>query len=127
MGVTVTGLNELARAIDQLPATVTQALKAEAHGTAARIVEAAKTNLRSKTHGTGKLADSIHVTEHGDEKKFTVEVPGGEGEDQLLGVYLEYGTVKMDKRRFCGRRATRKRRGTYGTWPQSPRRLSKIC
>jgi HK97 gp10 family phage protein len=100
MPVTIKGLDALAKAVDRLPSAVTEALKQEAHASADRLAEAAKANLRSKTHGSGKLADSIEVLDKSDEKKFTVNVPGGEGEDPMLGVYLEYGTKKMDARPF---------------------------
>lgn len=100
MGVVVTGLRELTDAISRLPEAVTSALKQVANETAHRIAAEAKSNLNAKTHGTGKLARSIHVIERPAEKRFTVDVPGGEGEDPKLGFYVERGTEKMAARPF---------------------------
>lgn len=83
------------RAIARLPAAVTEALKAEAHGSAERIAAHAKALLRSQTHGTGATADAIAVVEDAEHKQFTVDSPGAPGRPPNLPLWLEVGTIYM--------------------------------
>jgi HK97 gp10 family phage protein len=87
-------------AVNQLPEAMTSALKDVARHTAETIAHNAAATLRSKTHGTGKTAESIVVIDQTDRKQFVVRCQGGAGEDQKLPVYLEYGTTNMAPRAF---------------------------
>ena len=58
----------------------------------------AKQILLSKTHGTGKTASSIVVTEEPEKKQFLVEVINPDNPN--LALWIERGTVKMRARPF---------------------------
>lgn len=93
--VTVTGLDDLKRAIDRLPEAVTEALKSEARISADRIAAHAKALLRSKTHGTGQTADAIRVLDESRDQQWVVNSPGTADKPANLPLWLEYGTVYM--------------------------------
>jgi HK97 gp10 family phage protein len=96
--VTATGLAELKRAIDAFPRTVTLALRGVAWHSARRIRTRAQQILRSKTHGTGKTANSIEVIE--EEKSFLVHVAGDPDRPANLPLWLERGTRHMAARPY---------------------------
>lgn len=104
-GADVTGLKELAAAIDRLPETVTVALRDVAASTARRIQERAKRlaprseGLRSRLNtGNPRLADSIEIVDDVAHKQYQVE-PNTPWNPNL-GLWLERGTVKMQARPF---------------------------
>lgn len=117
MPVTVTGLSEFKRGVEQLPSAVTGALRAVSMRTAIRVRETAQRRVPVMT---GYTRDNIHITEEADQKQFTVNA----GTDRprvglalhrnkrtgrthtqavtlnMLPVWLEYGTIKMRARPF---------------------------
>ncbi len=99
-GVTMTGLAELRAAVDRLPETVTQALRAVAWRSSRNVMAAAKANLAAKTHATGRTGRSIRVIEEADEKRFVVIVPGDSAQPANLPMWLEYGTKHMQARAY---------------------------
>ncbi len=99
-GVTVTGLKEARDAVERLPETVRDALKTVAKQTADRIAKNAATILRSKTHGTGKTADSIRVLDESVDQQYTVNVPGSPDKPANLPMWLERGTRFMAARPY---------------------------
>ena len=105
MGVTATGMKELAQAIDRLPDTVTAALRRVALNSARRIQASAhagapvNTGIRSKhTEGQPHLRDSIIVEEVPGQKLFRVwpNTPWLPN----LGLWIERGTVHLRARPF---------------------------
>ena len=115
-----TTIAEYGQAIDRLPDDVTAALRAQAKITADFVAKRAAEILRSKTHGTGHTAASIHVEEQADRKQFLVVVPDPLDHPRLaarhmkrsrrtftvrvassnLPIWLEYGTRFMTARAF---------------------------
>ena len=91
-GVTVTGLAETRRDVDRLPSVVVARLRAVAGRTAHEIQQRAQSILRSKTHGTGKTADSIVVVEESEKKQFTVRVDGNPDRPAPLPEWIERGS-----------------------------------
>lgn len=115
--VTVTGLAEFKRGVEQLPAAVQTAMRSVAHRTAQKVQALAQ---RRVPVATGYTKDNIHITEEADRNQFTVDA----GTDRprvglalhrstrtgrthtqkvtlnMLPVWLEYGTVKMSARPF---------------------------
>jgi hypothetical protein len=98
--VTATGLDTLQQAIERLPAAVTAALKGEAHASSVRIAAHAKALLRSQTHGSGRTAAAIAVTEDAEHQQFTVHSPAAPGDPANLPLWLETGTIYMAARPY---------------------------
>lgn len=103
--VTETGLKELERAIDQLPAAFTAGQRRVASDTSQRIrARASQLAPRSAdprstlNAGEPHLADSIEITEDVANKQFTVE-PNTPWNPNL-GLWIERGTSKMRARPF---------------------------
>ncbi len=98
--VTVTGLAELRKAVDELPRTVTLALRAVAWQSSRRCKTRAAEILNSKTHGTGKTAASIEIDEELENKQFVVFARGNPDRPANLPLWLERGTRFMAARAF---------------------------
>lgn len=100
-GVTDIGMKELHQSINAFPRDVTLALRAVAWQSSRRIMARAQEILRSKTSGTGKTADAIHVVEFANEKRFAV-TPGRGNPDrpENLPLWLEFGTRFMVARPY---------------------------
>ncbi len=98
--VLANGPRELRAAVDRLPETVTAALKQTAKGSADRIARRAADILRSKTHGTGKTADSIRVLDESERQQFVVNCPGDPSSPANLPLWLERGTRYMTAKAF---------------------------
>jgi HK97 gp10 family phage protein len=99
-GVTMTGLKEFARGVEQLPRAVTLALRSVAHRTAGRVYSSAKARLQSQTHGEGKFITGLRIVERDQMKAFIVDVGHVVGRPDNLALWLELGTVKMSARPF---------------------------
>jgi len=99
--VTITGLDEMRRAVDQLPATVTAALKTVAKRSAQRIEGDAARRLRSqqKTEAHA-LADAITITEDVPNKQYIVTSKAPVGQPANLPIWNEHGTSKMAARPY---------------------------
>jgi len=99
--VTITGLDEMRRAVDQLPATVTAALKTVAKRSAQRIEGDAARRLRSqqKTEAHA-LADAITITEDVPNKQYIVTSSAPAGQPANLPIWNEHGTSKMPARPY---------------------------
>lgn len=115
--VTVTGLKELERAVEQLPQAVTEALRAVAWRTSRAIMAGAKARVPVDT---GFTRDNIHIIEDVPNKQYIVNsgtdrprvrfafhrsTRTGRGHTQKvtqnnLPIWLEYGTIKMRARPF---------------------------
>jgi HK97 gp10 family phage protein len=94
-GVTTTGLEELRRAVEELPEAIQNALKDVARETAERIA----TRARQLVHvRSGRTRDSIRVVEDAARHQYRVDVGPHEGmpadKDWPANVplWLEYGT-----------------------------------
>lgn len=98
--VTLTGFEQVSQAVEQLPPSITVALRDVAQKTARRVQARAKTILLSKTHGEGKTADAIRVVERDEMQAFVVDVGPVPGRPANLPLWLERGTVKMGARAF---------------------------
>lgn len=98
--VTTTGLDELRKAVDDLPRTVTLALRAVAWQNSRRIKQRAAEILNSKTNGTGKTAASIEILEEPENKQFVVWPRGNPDRPANLPLWLERGTRFMSARAF---------------------------
>jgi hypothetical protein len=93
--VTVTGLKELEKAIENLPRSVTLALRGVAWQSSRRIKDRAAQILNNETHGTGKTAASIEVIEELEKKQFIVWPRGNPDRPANLPLWLERGTKFM--------------------------------
>jgi HK97 gp10 family phage protein len=100
MGVTVTGLSELTRNVEALPADLTSALSGIASATAHRIAAHAAQILRSNTHGTGETAAAINVIADPKDNQFTVNSPAPSEKPKNLPLWLEFGTRYMAARPY---------------------------
>lgn len=98
--VTTTGLDELRRAVEDLPRTVTLALRGVAWQSSRRIKQRAAEILNSKTHGTGKTAASIEIIEELEHKQFVVWPRGNPDRPTALPLWLERGTRFMTAKPF---------------------------
>lgn len=111
-GATTTGVEELRRAIQQLPERMEQALRKHARDTALRIAAGMRRRLPeegSTEYASGITRDSVVVTPHVDERYYTAEVgpaPAHRRDDGRtaylpnLPIWLEHGTSKMQARPF---------------------------
>ncbi len=93
-GVTVTGLKELMANVDQLPDTVTAALKQHAVSTATRIRDEYRRLLLSQTKAV-KTAASARLLDESERKQIVVNVPGDPSDPAGVPGWLEYGTSRM--------------------------------
>jgi HK97 gp10 family phage protein len=98
--VTDTGLDDLRKAVDALPRSVTLALRGVAWQSSRRIKDRAQQILASKTHGTGKTAASIEIIEDDANKQFQVFPAGNPDRPANLPLWLEFGTRYMAARPF---------------------------
>ncbi len=98
--VEVTGLDDLRRFVGEFPAAVQDTMKATAKAHAFRMAGRAQQILRSKTHGTGRTADSIRVLDESDQHQFRVNVAGDPERPAALPIWLEFGTRFMSARSF---------------------------
>lgn len=98
--VTETGMAELRRGVEDLPRTVTLALRNVAWHSSRRIKDRAAQILNSKTHGTGKTAASIEIIEEPENKQFIVWPAGNPDRPANLPLWLERGTRNMAARSF---------------------------
>jgi HK97 gp10 family phage protein len=98
--VTETGMAELRKALEDLPRTVTLALRAVAWQSSRRIKDRAAQILNSKTSGTGKTAASIEIIEEPENKQFIVWPRGNPDRPSNLPLWLEFGTRFMQARPF---------------------------
>lgn len=96
--VTTTGLDELKRALDKLPAQVESRLRAVAFVTANRLASSARALARS--HGWVTLPNEITVREVPEDRLFIVEVKPANPRPMNLPLWLEYGTRKISARPF---------------------------
>lgn len=99
-GVTITGLTEFKAGVEQLPRAITLALRGVAWKTSRRVKDLARARLQSQTHGTGKTAAALRITERDQMKAFIVDVGPVPGRPDNLALWLELGTVKMSARPF---------------------------
>ena len=111
-GVITTGLTELRRAIEQLPAEVEAALEQVARETAARIADRARALVPVQPTPTprrprpGQTRESIRVVADPARHQYRIDVGPHEGlpatEDwpALLPTWLEFGTRYMTARPF---------------------------
>lgn len=99
-GVTETGMDELRKAVENLPRSVTLALRGVAWQSSRRIKTRAAEILNSKTHGTGKTAASIEIIEEPENKQFVVWVRGNPDRPANLPLWLERGTSTMSAKAF---------------------------
>lgn len=90
----------LRQAIVNFPREVTLALRAIAWRTSREVRTRAQANLRAKTHGTGRTADSIEVIEEPDKHQFIVHVAGDPARPANLPLWLERGTRYMPARPY---------------------------
>ncbi len=93
-GVTMTGVTEVRRAIERLPADVTAALRARAWRSSRSIMTGAKQRLLAR-YRAPKTADSIAVIEEADRRQFVVIVAGDPARPRNLPLWLEAGTIHM--------------------------------
>ncbi len=93
--VTVTGLDELVKAVEDLPRAVTLALRAVAWQSSRKIKDRAAQLLDSQTHGTGKTAASIEIIDEEDKQQFVVWPKGNPDRPPNLPLWLERGTRYM--------------------------------
>lgn len=101
MSVTVTGLEELKRAIDQLPADVTAALRAVAFRKSREAMAIAKSMLRSKLKTPAhKLIDNIEIIENAEKKEFVVISQAPDDQPANLPLWVERGTRHMAARPY---------------------------
>jgi len=117
--VTTTGIDELRRAINEFPASVTAVCRRVAEATANGILVDARRRLQSQTHGTGATAAAIYIEEDAANHQFIIASPGvphprfslhrmkrsGRTHTQRvsqnnLPLWLEYGTQKMPARPY---------------------------
>lgn len=95
-------LERLKRTVEQLPRTVTLALRAVAFRKSREVRERASAILRSKVKGRSdrprRSVDSIVVIEEAEKKQFLVAYENPEMPN--LGLWLERGTRKMSARPF---------------------------
>ncbi len=98
--VTITGLDEAKRAVENLPRAVTLAQRAVAFRASRRVYDSAKARLQSSTHGTGATARGLRVVERDQIKAFIVDVGPVPGRPDNLPLWLELGTIKMGARPF---------------------------
>lgn len=98
--VTMTGLKEFERGVEQLPRAVTLALRAVAWRTSRKVYDSAKARLRAQTHGTGATERAMRIVERDQMKAFIVDVGPIAGRPDNVPLWLEFGTVKMSARPF---------------------------
>lgn len=100
-GATVTGLKELAAAIDRLPQTVTADLRLVAASTAYRIQARAKQILRSKLKTPAHaLVDGIVVLDEPEKKRYVVDSTRPADQPTNLPLWVERGTRFMAARPY---------------------------
>lgn len=101
MSVTVTGLAELKRAIETLPADVTAALRSVAWRKSREALAIAKSTLRSKLKTPAhKLIDNIEIIEQADKKQFVVISQAPDDQPANLPLWVERGTRHMAARPY---------------------------
>ncbi len=96
--VTITGMDQLTRAVEDLPRLVTLALRGVAWQSSRRIQARAQQLLRAQTHGTGKTAAHIVIIEEEAKKQFVVDSQGDPDRPANLPLWLERGTRFMAAR-----------------------------
>lgn len=99
-GVTMTGYKEFARGVEQLPRTVTLALRSVAQRAAGRVYTSAQTRLRTQLHGQGVFITGLRIVERSEMQAFIVDVGSVIGRPDNLALWIERGTVKMSARPF---------------------------
>ena len=99
--VTVTGLDEYRRAVQTLPEDVRRALHAVAVTTAKRVQAAGKATLASRLKTSRHaLLDAITVADDAEHNQVQVRSAPPPGQDRMLPMFVEYGTVKMPARPY---------------------------
>jgi len=102
-GVTTTGLDEMRRAIEALPAAVQNGLQEVAQQTAARIATRARQHVRVRS---GYTHDQIEVQHDPQRRQSLITVgptpshPATKDHPAMLAVWLEYGTRYMSAHPF---------------------------
>jgi hypothetical protein len=89
-----TGVAEMRKMINQLPAAVTQACRDVARTTATRVKLDAQRRLLQQMKGEGNTAAALQVTEDAPNKQFIVHYGLIRGRPANLPIWLEYGTIK---------------------------------
>jgi HK97 gp10 family phage protein len=99
--VTVTGLEAVRQAVQTLPEDVRQALHRVAVATATRVQAAAKATLASQLKTSRHaLIDAITVADDAEHHQVQVRSAPPPGQDRMLPMFVEYGTVKMSARPY---------------------------
>lgn len=105
---TITGLDEMRRAVDALPSDVTVALKRVAQGSANAIVLRARQRLaqspdpplKGESQSHGATAKAIEVVEDTENKQYIVESKSPPGMPTNLVIWREFGTVHQPARPY---------------------------